>query len=309
MLTQSNHHLRGILFASVACILWGISGVCASTLFLRNTSLSAIWVTEIRMLVAGMILLGWAQIVGKYPVKIWQQGRSARQVVSYGLLGLIPFQLCYFEAVRVGNAPIATIIQFLGPFIVSFYFLLFKHVRPSRLELVGMGLAFVGTVLIVTHGQLNQLAISPAVLFWGGLSAVGVATNTLLPRPLLPKYGTLTVTGWGLLVAGMCLMFVQPVWRQQIDFSGFDWGMLAVIVLLGTVAPFLMFARSLNDILPTTASLLDAFEPLSATVFSVIFLSTQLTRFDFWGGALIIVAVMALSVNLDWLMHRWRNRV
>ncbi|MFB9770257.1 DMT family transporter [Lactiplantibacillus modestisalitolerans] len=301
------HHLRGILLASTACILWGISGVCASTLFIHNRGLSAIWLTQIRMLVAGSILIIWAQLAHKRPLQIWHHRQSAWQVVSYGLIGMIPVQFCYFEAVRVGNAPIATIIQFLGPFIISFYYLLFKHVRPSRIELLGMGLAFIGTLLIVTHGHLNQLAISPAVLFWGGLSAVGVATNTLLPRPLLPKYGALTVTGWGLLVAGLFLMLVQPAWRQSVTLTGFDFGLLVVIILLGTVAPFLMFARSLSDILPTTASLLDAFEPLAATVFSVAFLSTQLTRFDFIGGSLIILAVMALSINMDKVMRRWRR--
>ncbi|MBU7495079.1 EamA family transporter, partial [Lactiplantibacillus pentosus] len=50
-------------------------------------------------------------------------------------------------------------------------------------------------------------------------------------------------------------------------------------------------------ILPTTASLMDAFEPLAATVFSIAFLNVQLTRFDFIGGLLVILAVMALSIN------------
>ncbi len=167
------HHLRGVLLASVACILWGISGVAASTLFISNPHLTAMWLTQIRMISAGIILIGWAQLAGKQPLNIWKQRKTAWQVVSYGLLGLIPVQLCYFEAVRVGNAPIATIIQFLGPFIITFYFLFFKHVIPKRIEVIGMVMAFIGTLLIVTHGHLNSLAVSPAVLFWGGLSAVG----------------------------------------------------------------------------------------------------------------------------------------
>ncbi|RDF81336.1 hypothetical protein DQM22_12105 [Lactiplantibacillus plantarum] len=194
-MTQQNH-LWGVLLASSACILWGISGVAASTLFINNPHLTAMWLTQVRMISAGLILLVWGMVAGKHPFKIWHHRHAAWTAVSYGLLGLIPVQLCYFEAVRVGNAPIATIIQFLGPF----------------------------------------------------------------------------------------------------------------IILLGTVAPFLMFARSLSDILPTTASLMDAFEPLAATVFSITFLNVQLTSFDFIGGLLIILAVMALSLNTHKMLHFLRRR-
>ncbi|MFC6202037.1 DMT family transporter [Lactiplantibacillus nangangensis] len=296
------HHLRGVLLASVACILWGISGVAASTLFINNPHITPLWLTQVRMISAGIIMLVWAQLAGTKPVTIWQQHHDTLQVICYGLLGLIPVQLCYFEAVKVGNAPIATIIQFLGPFIISIYYLLFKHVKPRRAEAIGMVMAFIGTLLIVTHGHLTSLAISPVVLFWGGLSAIGVATNTLIPRPLLPKYGALTITGWGLLIAGLSLLVLKPLWTVSLKLTLMEIGLIVVIVLLGTVAPFFMFARSLSDILPTTASLLDAFEPLAATIFSVTFLNVQLTGFDLVGGLLIILAVMALSLNVRKMM-------
>lgn len=296
------HHLRGVLLASVACILWGISGVAASTLFINNPQITPLWLTQVRMISAGIIMLVWAQLAGTKPITIWRQRRDTIQVICYGLLGLIPVQLCYFEAVKVGNAPIATIIQFLGPFIISIYYFLFKHVKPRRAEAIGMVMAFIGTLLIVTHGHLTSLAISPVVLFWGGLSAIGVATNTLIPRPLLPKYGALTITGWGLLIAGLSLLVLKPVWTVSLKLTLMEIGLIVVIVLLGTVAPFFMFARSLSDILPTTASLLDAFEPLAATIFSVTFLNVQLTGFDLVGGLLIILAVMALSLNVRKMM-------
>jgi len=291
------HHLRGVLLASVACILWGISGVAASTLFTMSPEVTALWLTQVRMISAGIILLVFGQVIGIKPFEIWRQRGTALRVVSYGLLGLVPVQLCYFEAVKVGNAPVATIIQFLGPFIISIYFLVFKHVTPTRPEAMGMAIAFIGTLLIVTHGHLNSLAISPVVLFWGGLSAIGVATNTLIPRPLLPKFGAVSVTGWGLLVAGICLNAFGPVWQEHVTLSWAGWSMIGIIIVFGTVIPFLMFAHALGYILPTTASLLDAFEPLSATVFSVMFLNVQLTKFDLIGGALVILAVMVLSLN------------
>ena len=302
------HHLRGVLLASIACMLWGISGVAASTLFTLNHHVTALWLTQIRMISAGTILLIWGQLIHAQPFQIWRQRATGLRVISYGLLGLVPVQLCYFEAVKFGNAPIATIIQFLGPFIISIYYFLFKHMTPTRPEGIGMVMALVGTLLIVTHGHLTSLAISPVVLIWGGLSAIGVATNTLIPRPLLPKFGAMAVTGWGLFVAGICLNVFGPLWRVHVTLNAAEWGLVLLIIIFGTVIPFLMFAHALGYILPTTASLLDAFEPLSATVFSVIFLNVQLTTFDLVGGALIILAVMVLSLNGRKMMNFFRRR-
>jgi len=302
------HHLKGVLLASTACILWGISGVAASTIFQLNSQITALWLTQVRMISAGLILLVMGQVMGGKPIKIWRNRQDSLRLVSYGLLGLVPVQLCYFEAVKYGNAPIATIIQFLGPFIISIYFFLFKHVTPQRSEAIGMIMAFIGTLLIVTHGHLTSLAISPVVLFWGGLSAIGVATNTLIPRPLLQKYGSMTITGWGLLVAGVCLTIFKPLWQVHVQLTGMEISLLLVIIILGTVFPFLMFANSLSYILPTTASLLDAFEPLAATIFSITFLNVQLTGFDLFGGSLIILAVMALSLNVRKMMRLLHRR-
>ncbi|MFC6163475.1 DMT family transporter [Lactiplantibacillus dongliensis] len=302
------HHLKGVLLASIACILWGISGVAASTIFQLNSQITALWLTQVRMISAGIILLVMGQVMGVKPTKIWRNRQDSLRLVSYGLLGLVPVQLCYFEAVKYGNAPIATIIQFLGPFIISIYFFLFKHVTPQRSEAIGMIMAFIGTLLIVTHGHLTSLAISPVVLFWGGLSAIGVATNTLIPRPLLQKYGSMTITGWGLLVAGVCLTIFKPLWQVHVQLTGMEISLLLVIIILGTVFPFLMFANSLSYILPTTASLLDAFEPLAATIFSITFLNVQLTGFDLFGGSLIILAVMALSLNVRKMMRLLHRR-
>ncbi len=103
-------------------------------------------------------------------------------------------------------------------------------------------------------------------------------------------------------------MILQPMWTVHLTLNAFQIVLLVVIVLFGTVAPFLMFAHSLAYILPTTASLLDAFEPLAATIISVLFLNVQLTSYDLFGGALIILAVMALSLNMHKMLLLFRRR-
>lgn len=296
---QSSKTTLGVLLASSAGVAWGLSGVAASTLFSHYPQFTPLWISQVRMVSAGIILLLLSGLRHQHPLAIWREWRSAVIVIAYALLGLIPVQFFYFLAVQAGNASIATILQYLGPFVIVIYYILRYRQAPRRAEVVGMLLAFCGTALIVTHGHLTSLSISPLVLLWGGLSAVGVATNALIPRAILPRFGALNCTGWGLLLAGLAMNGYHPVWRHSVPFSWGATALVVAIVLVGTVLAFILFTSSFSYILPTTASLLDAFEPLSATVFSILLLGTPLTGFDIGGGLLVILAVMCLTVDFS----------
>ncbi|MDU1642997.1 EamA family transporter, partial [Peptoniphilus harei] len=48
--------MRGLFFASFGAMSWGISGVCSQYLFM-NYELDSAWLTAIRMLLSGIVLL------------------------------------------------------------------------------------------------------------------------------------------------------------------------------------------------------------------------------------------------------------
>lgn len=304
MVKQQSHVWRGILLASIGATAWGLSGVAASTLFKTYPQFDPLWLTQVRMLSAGVIMLCLSGLRQQQPFRIWRQRRGVVEVVAYGLFGLIPVQFFYFLAVQAGNASLATILQYLGPFVIVIYNIFRYRQLPQRSELLGMLVAFVGTFLLVTNGQFKTLAIAPQALFWGLLSAVGMATIALIPRHILPQYGPLNTTGWGLVIAGLAMNTYHSAWLhpQQIPWQAML--LVSAIVLIGTVFALILFNMSFQYIKPTTASLLDAFEPLSATAFSILLLGVPLTRYDLFGGALIILAVALLTVDVSRYLKR-----
>lgn len=72
------------------------------------------------------------------------------------------------------------------------------------------------------------------------------------------------------------------------------WGQVGFVVIFGTMLAYLFFLQSLEYILPTTASVLGAIEPLAATILSVLFLHVH---FNWVGllGAIMIVGVTILQ--------------
>ena len=282
-----------------ACTFWGISGLFAKALFNVSSSITSMWLTQVRMISAGIILVLLSQIRGEHPFRIFKDLHSAWIIFAYGVFGLVPVQYAYFMAVQYGNASIATILQFIGPFFIIAYQAVFRHLPPRRIEIISAVIAFLGVFIIATHGQFNHLAMTLSVLIWGIISAIGVATNTLIPQNMLRegRVPSLIITGWGLLFAGLILLLIHPN-QPQVPNIPSVWLYTLGILIIGTIIPFQLANNSLKYIDATTFSLMDAFEPLSATIGSVLIFHLQMTGADILGSILVIVAVLAINIRI-----------
>lgn len=293
--TQRRQRRFWTLIGIISCTFWGISGLCAKGLFNISPEVTPMWVSQVRMITAGIILILVAAVTHKDPLRVWRTKQDAITITAYGVLGLLPVQYCYFRVVQEGNASIATILQFIGPFFIVAYVAIFRHQRPRRIEMIAAVVAFLGVFTLATHGHFNHLALTPGILFWGLCSAVGVATNTLIPQRMVRGgFSSLVITGWGLLISGLALLIVHPG-QPQLPHDSMIWWLMAGVIVIGTLIPFQLFTNALRYIPPSTAGFLDAFEPLSATIGSVLIFNLHLTVADWIGSVMIVVAVLALS--------------
>lgn len=296
---MKNKKVLGIAMVITACTFWGISGLFAKGIFNTSSSVTSLWLTQSRMTAAGIILVLFSQLHGDHPFQIFKHPHDAWVIFSYGIFGLLPVQFCYFMVVQYGNASIATILQFVGPFFIIAYQALFRHIPPRRIEVICALIAFLGVLTIATHGHFNQLAVTPMILFWGLLSAVGVATNTLIPQNMLRTnlVPSLVITGWGLLFSGIVLLAIHPA-QPHIPNMPVIWICWLGVLIIGTLIPFQLANNALKYIDATTFSLMDAFEPLSATIGSVLIFNLHMTGADVIGSILVIVAVLALNIRI-----------
>ncbi|MFC6295044.1 DMT family transporter [Lactiplantibacillus daoliensis] len=293
---ETTREVKGILLASVSATFWGVSGAIAQTLF-DTTDINSIWLTGIRMLGAGIGLLLISLVTKVDLWSIWRHPGDLLQIASYTLLGLMPVQFTYFLAVEASNAATATILQFMGPVFIAIWLVVAHQQWPTRSEGIAIVLAVIGSFLLVTHGNPATLVISVWALIWGLLSGVTSATNTLMPTKLLTKYSTMTVNTWSMLLGGLLFNIVQPFWSIHIPLTLGNISKLSFVVIFGTLLAFLFFLESLKYIRPTVVSLLDAFEPLSATVIAVVLLGVSFEWLDILGSLLIISTVFILAIG------------
>lgn len=290
---QSKSRLWTVL-AALAAVMWGISGLFAESLFKVSSKITPIWLTQVRLIISGIVLLIIATDLHQKPFSVLKDKKNTLHIIAYGIFGLLPVQVFYFIAIEMANASIATILQFIGPFFVLTYLAVTHQQVLRKLDVLAAILAFIGVFLLSTHGNFNQLAITPLALFFGLLSALGEASYTLIPVKLVKRVSSLVVTGWGMLFAGIGLMIVYPRF-PAIPNTPRAWLDVSAIIIIGTIIPFQIMANALRYVQPSTVSLLDAFEPLSATVGSVLIFGLVMSGMDWLGTLLVIGSVLALN--------------
>ncbi|RST76413.1 EamA family transporter [Siminovitchia acidinfaciens] len=285
--------VTGIAMVLIGASLWGVSGTVAQYLFHQH-GFTAEWLVVVRLLLSGLILLGFAyKKEGQRIWAVWKVKKDALSLLAFSILGMLAVQYTYFAAIIHSNAATATILQYLGPVIITLYVAARMKRVPTSREVAAVILAVIGTFLLVTQGNVSSLSISGWALFWGLSSAAALAFYTLQPYNLLKEWGSLIIVGWGMLVGGVGFSFVHPPWRLVGQWSPSASMAVVFIVIFGTLIAFYCYLESLKYLSASETSLLASVEPLSAAFTSVIWLKVSFGIPE-WSGTICILATIAL---------------
>lgn len=292
---EKNQFLKGTVLTLMGGILWGFSGTCGQFL-LQTKGLTSNWLVPVRLLSAGCILLLICMIKeGKEIFLIWKQ--DAVRILIFGILGMSMCQYTYFTAIGASNAGTATVLQYIGPVLILIYLSLRNKRMPRPVELAAIALAVAGTFFLATHGNPGTMVLSGKALFWGLLSAVALAVYTVQPVPLLNRYGSAPVTGWGMVTGGVMLCLLFRPWAIPVQVDAQVAAGMTVIVLLGTVLAFTAYLEGVRCVGPKKGSLFASVEPVSATVFSVLWMHVSFGIMDLLGFACIISTIFLLAAD------------
>lgn len=134
-------------------------------------------------------------------------------------------------------------------------------------------------------------------LLWGLANAMGMVLNSILPEGLYRKYSTQVVMAWSFLFGGAALALLVQPWQYEVVWNGELLLAMFVIVVLGSVAAFGLYAVAVKLVGSSRASLVATSEPVAATVLSVAFLGTSFAAVDLVGFAMILSIVFLLTLT------------
>ena len=294
---MKRYEIIGIILTLLGATLWGVSGT--SVQFIGNfRNMNLEWLLTMRLITAGLltVLYGWIR-QGNAIFNVFRNWRDTLGLVVFGVFGMALCQYTYFRSIVIAGAGIATVLQYLAPSMIIIYLLMRYGKRPSTGEIISVILALVGTICLMGNNGFSFESFRSDVLFWGLLSAVGVAVYSVSPVRLLATYGTIPIVGFGMLLSGLvaAVLFQQP-------HSYATWDVWTVVgcfnvVFLGTIVSFNAYLEGVKRIGAVSGSILSSIEPISAAFFGWALLGNQFNWVGILGMAMIIATVIIIALE------------
>lgn len=294
---MKRYEIIGIILTLLGATLWGVSGT--SVQFVGNfRNMNLEWLLTMRLITAGLltVLYGWIR-QGNAIFNVFRNWRDTLGLVIFGVFGMALCQYTYFRSIVIAGAGIATVLQYLAPSMIIIYLLMRYGKRPSTGEIISVILALVGTICLMGNNGFSFESFRSDVLFWGLLSAVGVAVYSVSPVRLLATYGTIPIVGFGMLLSGLV---AAALFQQPHSYATWDvWTVVGCfnVVFLGTIVSFNAYLEGVKRIGAVSGSILSSIEPISAAFFGWALLGNQFNWVGILGMAMIIATVIIIALE------------
>ena len=282
---------------------WGSSFVVVKTVL--REGLTPIAIATFRFLMAGgffLIVLLLNRIRNRN-YRILVERKDIPLILFLAFSGVTIFFIAQYTGIQMASASVASILVcLLSPILISvFSTYLFKETL-SKSQLLGIGIASVGTLTVVVGGTFNlqgnltfflgSLILLTTPLLW--------TVYTLLGKKIMQKYDPFLVVAYVNILGGL---FLVPFSLAENSFNNIfaliipEW--LAVLYLAFTcslIGYFIWFYVMKRSSAAATSSFLFA-EPLVTVLFAAIFVREEVTLFAVGGGLLIFIGVLLITTK------------
>ncbi len=295
-----NQKTKGFLSVMVPVVVWGISFV--STEYLLD-ALGPMTIGGIRFIFATAMMYGLMRL-HKQPMAIERKDRAL--FLLAGGVGIAIYFLFENLGIKyISASPAALIIAAIPVFTLIFEAIFFKR-RIDGIDVGVISLSIIGVIFIVDIKWQELFSAEEAigyVLMFGAVIAWVV--YSMASKPLFKRYSYLTIIYYQFL-------YSLPFFIVMMPFESNDWsalglhgvGHLFFLGVFASVLGFYYYAKAMDLLGVTEASVYINFLPVVTILFSYVYMGHWIRPMQLLGGAIVL-----LSVTLTTLREKKRVAV
>lgn len=274
-----------------ALLLFGSNGVVASLI-----DLSSYEIVLLRSMIGSLLLIAIFFLTKSKPTFFKHKKEFICLMISGAAMGLSWMFL--YEAYAQIGVSIATLCNYCGPMIVIILSPLIFKERLTAAKIAGSLAVLCGLVLV--NGKLAGDSGNIWGLFCGAMSAVTYALLVIFNKKAKPIVG-LENSMFQLLFAFLTVaVFVAVKQGFALEIQRSDIAPILMLGLVNTGIGCYFYFSAMVQLPVQTVSICGYLEPLSAVVFSMVFLNEAMTALQIVGGILIIGgAILGESVKVQ----------
>lgn len=265
----------------LSMLIFGTNGYFAAHISFQGSQ-----IVLLRTLIGGVLLTGIVLAGGGFD-------RAAVKAEIVPLLcggAALGFNwVALFEAYRLLNVSLATLIYYVGPMLILLLSPILFREKLTGWKLFAVGVVAVGLVCIsgsIALGGMNMAGLVTAIvsaLFYATL----IAFNKRISRT-----GGLQTAAIELDVAFVVVLAYVLLTNGIPRITASDWPYVAIIGLVNTGLAYLLYFTGLQKLPGQSVALISYVDPVSALLFSAVLLHETLTPIQLVGAVLIIGGAM-----------------
>lgn len=284
----------GAIFLSLAASIWGSMYVVSKYVLDFIPPFTLVW---LRYIIAFIFLWGVIKLVDCKKAQPKLQKKDWLLLVWIGFIGYFVSIGCQFIGTKLSDAHTASLITSATPaFIVIFARLVLKESFTVR-KVLSLSTATIGVAVVVgwNTGWGNY--------FWGNIILIGAAITWALLSVYVKlasqKCSSLIITTYAILFA---LIFTTPCLLWETQSNSINWGNPLIILgvlylgIVSTAGAFLLWNAGLERMDAGVGSLFFFLQPLVGSFLGWLWLGEKLDYNFYVGGALILLAVLIVTV-------------
>ena len=271
--------------------LWGLIGLFVN--ILASKGFEPLQITTLRVTTALLVtaLIIWRTDLHQFFI----QPKDWWMFFGNGVIGLVFFNWCYFNAIAGGSLAIAALLLYTAPVFVMLMSVVLFREKLTKEKIIALIITFIGCGCI-TGAFAGNLVISRQTLLYGLGSGFSYALYSIFGKPATRKYSPLTVSLWCFIFASAFTLPLSGLSGKATLFSDIKvWGGILGIGLISCVLPNVLYMRGLQQLEAGHAAILATIEPVVAAIVSFLFLGETFTWQKLLGIVLILSAVPILN--------------
>ena len=274
-----------IALTALAPLIWGSTYYVTTAFLPPDRPLTA---AMLRVLPAGLLLLLWTR---EWPKQAAEWGKT----LVLGALNIGFFQAMLFVAAYRLPGGLAAFLSSTQTLVVLLLMALAGS-RPPLAAWRAAGLGVLGVILLVASPQtrFDTLGIVAALA-----GAVSMAAGVFLAKRWQIKLSVLALTGWQLLLGGLCLLPVALLLEPALPtLTARNIGGYAYLCLFGAVLSYVLFFRGLRQLPPAVVSSLGLLSPVCAYVLGWVLLNQAMGWRAMLGFVLVLASIYGVQRTL-----------
>jgi drug/metabolite transporter (DMT)-like permease len=295
-LQTTQKHLTAYLELIFAAVVWGISFIATKVAVADVPPAVVVW---LRFTIGLIILFVFMLFRGMLRLPTFKDGLY---FALLGFIGISFHQWLQSTGLVTSQASTTSWIVSTAPIFIALLAWVFLREKLGRLALLGIGLATLGVLLVVSKGNFSSLFTgsmgTPGDLLVL-ISAPNWAVFSVLSRSALNKFPALFVLfyvmlfGW--MFSSIHFLSIQG-WTFLPQISSSGWLAVGFLGIGCTALAYIFWYDGLQAITATQAGVFLYIEPLVSLVAAALILGETITLPALLGGSFILLGV--------WLVNR-----